>query len=76
MALSAKRTSLAATARTSPTAETAPMTEIQYLLERARSCRNVARTSVIARDIDRLEERALEFERQAATLEARLQSRL
>jgi hypothetical protein len=52
------------------------MTEIQYLLERARSCRSVARASVIARDIDRLEERALEFERQAATLEARLQSRL
>jgi hypothetical protein len=52
------------------------LTEIQYLLERARSCRKMARTSVIARDIDRLEERAREFERQAAALEARLQSRL
>lgn len=52
------------------------MSEIQYLLERARSCRKMARTSIIARDVNRLEERAVEFERQAAALEARLQSRL
>jgi len=52
------------------------MTEIQYLLERARSCREAARASILARDGDRLEERARDFERKAAALEARLQSRL
>jgi len=52
------------------------MTEIQYLLERARSCREAARASLVARDIGQFEERAAEFERKAAALEARRQSRL
>jgi hypothetical protein len=74
--MSAKRNSLAATARPAQIRSTPPMNEIEYLLERARSCRKMARTSIIARDVNRLEERAVEFERQAAALEARLQSRL
>jgi hypothetical protein len=51
------------------------MTEIEYLLDRAQTCRKMAQTKTLSRETARLIERATEFERQAAILEARVSSR-
>lgn len=51
------------------------MNEIEHLLDRAQTCRKMARITTLARETERLILRAAEFERQAAILEARVSSR-
>jgi hypothetical protein len=46
------------------------MNEIEYLQDRAQTCRRMARTAMLPREIDRLVAQAAAFERQAATLKA------
>jgi hypothetical protein len=47
------------------------MTEIEYLLDRARSCRKAAGIETLPRESERWQARASTFECQAAALEAR-----
>ena len=48
------------------------MDEAEHLRERARSCHRIARSLGLPSAVRQLEERAAEFERQAADLESRL----
>jgi hypothetical protein len=51
------------------------MSEIDYLRDRARACRKIARATTMPRELARLEACAADFDRQALVLEARLASR-
>jgi hypothetical protein len=51
------------------------MTEIEYLLDRAETCRKMAQKTTFPRETERLTQRAADFERRAAILESRASSR-